>query len=429
VLSIQATTNPWLDVCIRLSELYFDNLEHCFRIIHRDTFFEQLNEFFSPAAAPQQDSTFVVQMLAVVCMGAMMGITHECQDVLRAQNGTIVDMTVLYMQQFLESMGSKKYYTVSTLQTKMLLLLLRWMRLDKHNDLWRASGDVLRHCLILKMDKDPDELSEAFTPLEAELRRRLWYTIVEEDMMLSILRNMPCMVPTFSTKPPLNINDAELHSYGQTPSPRSLDEWTDSLCQCVLAESAKDRLHACRDLHSTNSLDYAHVLSHTRTFEKILDTLPPPLRFSHQNDAAHKVPSRLMARMELDISVRRPLMHLYAPFAHASDKSGEFAEARAGYLQSCLMLDIYQDLFDPKYSELGVERPEGYCKLKCLIGGSRRRANLCQGTSSTTCTEANSTRVSRGFVWSLSASRIRLSQICTGQIPVHSRNPHTIASV
>ena len=295
-------------------------------------------------------------------MGALMGVHNECVEVLRAENGLLVDLTVSYLQEYLDRLSSKKYYSLSALQTKMLMLLLRWMRLDKNNDLWRLSGDILRHALILKLNMDPDEVVGAsFTPLEGELRRRLWMTIVEQDMMLSILRNMPCMVPDFTTKAPLNINDADLQDLGTTPIvARPPTVWTDSLCQTVLAASVRDRLHACQDLHTAQHLVYEHVLTHTRCFERILENLPPPLRFSHQDDVESKAPSRLMARMELDISIRRPLMHLYSPFAHANDEHDDFSEARAGYLQSCLMLDVYQDLFDPKFSELGVERPEGY---------------------------------------------------------------------
>jgi hypothetical protein len=349
---------PSQPVCQLLSELYFDNLEHCFRILHRTTFHRQLEGFFR-AGEPLQDSMFIPQLVAVISMGALLGVRHECIQLAQADGGRFVQMSVSYIQDFLDSLSSKKLYTVSGLQTKMLLLLLRWLRLDKNNDLWRGTGDILRQALIMNMDRDPSELQESMTPLQAETRRRMWMTIVEEDMMLSLLRGMPCMVPPFTCRAPLNVDDSDLRDDGPLPEPRPLDEWTDTLCQSVLAQSIRDRLHACQDLRTTQNLSYQHVLEHTRSFEKILEDLPAPLRFSHQDNIASKAPARLMARMELDISIRRPLMHLYSPFAHANDERDEFSEARTGYLQSCLMLDIYQDLFDPKYSELGVERPDG----------------------------------------------------------------------
>ena len=106
--------------------------------------------------------------------------------------------------------------------------------------------------------------------------------------------------------------------------------------------------------------NYEHVLEHTRSFERYLQDLPAPLRFNHLGDSASKAPARLMARMELDITMRRPLIQLYCPFFYANDTTDIFSEARAGFLQSCLMLTSYQDLFDPKYSDIGIERPQGY---------------------------------------------------------------------
>ena len=53
-------------------------------------------------------------------------------------------------------------------------------------------------------------------------------------------------------------------------------------------------------------------------------------------------------------------MQLYCPFFYANGATDMFSEARAGFLQSCLMLTSYQDLFDPKYSDIGLERPQGY---------------------------------------------------------------------
>jgi hypothetical protein len=349
---------PPAHVCHVLTELYFDNLEHCFRILHKPTFVRQRNHFFE-SSEPVSDTAFVPQMVAVISMATLMGTRSECLDVLKMEQGRLIDSSVAYIQDYLSSLSSKRLYTISALQIKMLLLVLRWLRLDKHNDLWRLSGDTLRHALIMNMDKDPSEIDPSMSPLQAELRRRAWTTIVEVDLMMSILRNMPCLVPDFTCRAPLNINDDELSDNDTVPASRPREEWTDSLCQTVLADSISDRIHACRDLKSTRSIQYEHVLEHTRSFEKILDNLPGPLRFSHQDNIA-SAPARLMARMEMDITIRRPLMHLYSPFAHANNEHDEFSEARAGYLQSCLMLDVYQDLFDPKFSELGVQRPEGY---------------------------------------------------------------------
>jgi hypothetical protein len=121
-----------------------------------------------------------------------------------------------------------------------------------------------------------------------------------------------------------------------------------------------ERLNGCHEVQKVSRNSYSHILEHARSLEKWLQALPAPLRFDHIGDVESKAPARLMARMELDITIRRPLMQIYSPFFFANDAADAFAEARAGFLQSCLMLTSYQDLFDPRYSEIDVLRPLGY---------------------------------------------------------------------
>ena len=348
---------PSQATCRVLTEIYFDNLEHCFRIFHRPTFDRQLNDFFQTGLS-DSNQHFLPQLTAVLAIASLLGIQNVCVEVANSFDCRLVYTSVEYIHIHLRKLSSKELHTTAALQTRMILLMLRWMRLDKLVDLWGLSGQILRQALTMRMDVDPVELPP-MPPLEAEIRRRLWMTLCEEDMMLSILCNMPCLVPTFTCNIPLNVNDSDL-GLGTIPPSKSFDVWTDALCQVFLAQSIKQRLHACRDMQYASADRYNHVLEHTRSFENYLQNLPAPLRFNHLGDSASKAPARLMARMELDISMRRPLMQLYSPFFYTNDEADVFAEARAGYLQSCLMLTSYQDLFDPKYSDIGVERPQGY---------------------------------------------------------------------
>ena len=349
---------PPLDVCQRLTEIYFDNLEHCFRILHRPTFDAQLIEFFVGTSTSPE---FLSQLVAVLSISAILGITQECLDVAHAYDSRLIRISVKYIEDHLASLSNKKRNTLPPFQTRSMLVLLRCMRLDKQSELWELTGGLLRQALVMAMDRDPTERSEECTAFEAEMRRRLWMSTVELDMMMAILCNMPCLIPEFTCRAPKNINDRELLSENLDSIPsRPLDEWTDCLCQCFLAESIEQRLHGCKDLQSAPDLKYNHVLSHTRILEQVLRNLPPSLRFNNPEDNVGKGPARLMARMEVDITIRRPLMHLYTAFAYANDEKDAFAEARGGFLQSCLMVTTYQDLFDPKFSELQVERPTGY---------------------------------------------------------------------
>ncbi|RMD39962.1 hypothetical protein DV735_g5186, partial [Chaetothyriales sp. CBS 134920] len=349
---------PSLRVCQRLTEIYFDNMEHCFRVLHHPTFDAQLTNYF---AQPSEGLDFLPQLVGVLSIAAMLAIDQDCIDVGAAGDGRLIRGSVNFIEGYIAGLSYKKRNTIPAFQTRSLLMLLRCMRLDKQSELWEQTGSILRQALIMGMDRDPSERTEPCTPFEAELRRRLWMSVVEMEMMMAILCNMPCLIPDFTCRAPKNLDDVELLSEDlDTLASRPFDEWTDGLCQCFLAKSTQQRLRGCRDLQSSTVLKYDHLLSHTRLLEQVLQNLPLPLRFNNPSDEASKGSARLMARMEVDLTIRRPLMHLYTPFAYANDERDAFSEARAGFLQSCFMVTNYQYLFDPQSSEWHVDRPTGY---------------------------------------------------------------------
>lgn len=351
---------PPLHVCERLTTLYFDNMEHCFRILHAPAFREQLKMLFTDGAGEQACSFgFIPLLFGVLSIGASVGTHGECE--IGASTSILHPSRVLrVMRNFLSSVRRRQRYLLPVLQVKMLVLVCQWSYLGRIDDLFILSGEILRDALIMKLNQDPSTLG-GISVFEGEVRRRMWMTVVEIDLMLCILCKIPCTVPPYTSRPPQNINDDEFYD-GITalPGSRPTEEWTDGLCQHVLSQSFPLRLAACKQMDGASHIKLTELLGYTRDVEKVLQDLPSPLRFSYMGDQASKTPPRLLARMELDFSIRRPLMHLYTCFAaspHAHDIQQECTD---GFLQSCLMITTFQDLFDPRYSEIDVPRPEGY---------------------------------------------------------------------
>ncbi|EXJ74196.1 uncharacterized protein A1O5_02490 [Cladophialophora psammophila CBS 110553] len=349
---------PSFEVCEKLAILYFDNMEHCFRILHWPEFRDQLRKLFAEGDHACRFG-FIQQLVGVLAVAVTLGTHREC-EVARACLIIKPDDALQFMKNFVRDLGNNERYRLPSLQIKMLLLICSWLNLDPMDDLFRMNGELLRDALVMKMDQDPTTIP-GISVFEGELRRRNWMTIIECDLMLSILCKMPCLVPSYTSKPPRNVNDEEIFEGMETlPQSRPTKDWTDGLCQYLLAQSFPRRVAACKQIDDASHVKFEDVLQHTRYLEKVLQELPPPLRFNYTGDAASKTPPRLMARMELDISIRRPLMHLYSCCILSPGTNEREREARAGYLQSCLMLANYQDLFDPQYSELNVPQPQGY---------------------------------------------------------------------
>lgn len=367
---------PPYHICEKLAVIYFDNMEHCFRILHWPEFKNQLKTFFTEGLGEAACRFgFTPQLMGVLAIGMILGSHHSSEA---ATSSSIIKpaQALAFMKEFLQGLKAHQKYLLPVLQVKMLLVVCSWLNLDPMDDLFRLSGELLRDALVMKLDKDPTTLP-GVSIFEGELRRRNWMTIIEVDIMLSILCKMPCMVPPYTSRAPQNINDEEIFDGMEAlPQSRPMNQWTSGLCQYVLAQSFPQRLAACQQADSASHIKIQDVLSHTRFLEKVLQELPPPLRFSYTGDEESNTSSRLMARMEFDISIRRPLMHLYSRCALAPNADDIQHEIRAGFLQSCLMITTYQDLFDPRYSELNVPRPRDYWDFfyNCY------RQELCQAT-------------------------------------------------
>lgn len=351
---------PPFQVCERLAVLYFDNMEHCFRILCWSDFRRQLGVLFTDGLGPDSCSFgFLPQLVGALAIGTILGTHEECKE---ASTYSLIkhSRAVKYMEDFSLSLKGVQRYQLPALQVKMLSLMCRWLGSDPLVDLFGLSGEIIRDALVMRMDQDPTTLP-GVSIYEGELRRRSWMTIMEVDLMLSELCRLPCMVPPYTCRPPRNINDDEIYEGVEAlPPSRPTELWTDGLCQYVLAKSFPHRLAACKKMESATQFTIEELLEDTRYMEKELQNLPPPLRFTYMGDERSKTSPRLMARMELDISIRRPLMYLYSCFTSAFNAEDIPQEAQAGFLQNYLMVTSYQDLFDPQFSELNVPRPQGY---------------------------------------------------------------------
>jgi Fungal specific transcription factor domain len=353
---------PSQSICDKLVALYFDNYENCLRILHKQSFSAEYRLFCESyrQIGYAAFSDFVPTLLIVLSVASSLNLIPECGEVSLDGHGSLPSALQL-VEAWYGSLSFKQKYSISTLRLRVLTLLPQRGRTSKIEDLWNLSGQIVRHAMTVGLHRDATTNISVF---EAEQRRKLWMTIVEEDLIISLMCGMPPMVSSddFVCNLPTNVDDSELfEEMTELPISRSTSEWTDSICQHVLASTLLQRLKAYRYMSNTNAdIKYEEVLKYTRGLEKILQELPAPLRFDHVPDQASGQPGRLFARMTLDILIRRVLLSLYTPFAFAIPLDDSFREMRVSYIQSCLVLLCYQDIFDPKFSELETPQAEGY---------------------------------------------------------------------
>ncbi len=343
--------------CDKLVSIYMDNFENELRVLHLPSFSAELDQFWQ--AQESRSSTFRDVVPQLVCVLAV-ATSLDGADIVANETSNGYQTVLTYcdlVAKWLDTLKAKQRLKYSTLQTQTLLLMARQCTIEHVKEMWNATGSLVRSAMSIGLHRDPSEALQIPT-FWAEMRRRLWMTIVEMDLQISLTYGMPTMVcpNDFTCGIPANVNDSDISEKmaGPTQS-RSLVEWTDCLSQVVLAKSLRERLEGARLLSNIeNGLDYDQVLGYAKRLEGVLQDLPPPLKFDHTPNEESQKPGRLLARVIFDIHIRRAILNLCSPFVQVEPDHADFSEARKVFIRSSLVILCYQDIFDPNFADLDI---------------------------------------------------------------------------
>ena len=361
---------PEREVCKKLVDLYFDNFETYFRILHRPSFITACERFRTDynVGFSESDAT-LPSLLAVLSISSTLETLSDC-DVFQTGGFDGHRSVPQLIEVWLDTLPSKNQYSFSILQVRTLMTVLQLSEATKIGDIWVKTGKLMRHGMIAGLSS----LSSEKSPFQNELETRLWTTIIELDLFASVLLGMPLSLAhqNLGLQRLANLNDEDMTRTDIVLLPdRPLTEWTDSLCQRVLADSLQLRLDACAHMTGSQTKpDFRKAQRYAKDLEAILQNLPSPLRFSHGANPDSSKVGQMWSKIVVDVILRRSLLNLYNPFALASIENPRYEGARIPYIQSCMILLCYQDLFDPKFSELTDVRPEGYWDLFYQLFGS-----------------------------------------------------------
>ncbi|EPS27912.1 hypothetical protein PDE_02856 [Penicillium oxalicum 114-2] len=349
--------------CDKLVTVYTTHFEKTLRVIHRPSFHRQYQHFWE-RSDPQPSSEVIPLLTAVLAAAASFDqgiftpeefssreyLTHEATKALHAWANKI---------------PRKNRVDLATLQVETLTIIADYLQLTPAEDIWKAIGCLVRSGMMMGLHVDLSRFSK-LTFYQTECRRRLWITILELDLQISILSGMPMMVPELDLGPltPLNLNDTDFdESTSEPPSPANAEEETDSLAQITLATSLAHRIKSMKLAQSPSSRDsFRERVEMGQRLEEYLASIPHQLRPGTQPAGAS--PASILSHVLLDIFVRRPLLHLLRPLIPAVTNTGPdeplFHAIRRACLDSSLAILSYQDYFDPHYAELDTRDSTPY---------------------------------------------------------------------
>ncbi|RAQ42909.1 Zn2Cys6 transcription factor [Aspergillus flavus] len=348
---------PAKTICDLLLRTYTNNFEKIFRIIHVPSFLREYAQFW---AEPDQDfyqssSAFIPQLTAICTISlALDGQRTKVND--SALWEYLSGPAITLIQLWLQNLTRKQRTELATLQAETLLLLSRRLRLVPAEELWKATGALIRSAMVTGLHLNLAKCTE-LSVFQTQVRRRLWITIVEMDLEASIASGMPVMTsPHDVGPPPANLDDSDFdESTPQLPSEKGPSDLTDSLYQISLATSLADRLRAMSVVRiAREQIDLSELAQQGSRIVEHLQQIPRVLKpgnaSTNNND-----PAMLLNCVLLSVYTRRPLLCLYRPLVLGDPRDDPiFPEICRICLESSLANLSYQDNFNPSVADLEV---------------------------------------------------------------------------
>ncbi|RSL73040.1 hypothetical protein CEP53_000811 [Fusarium sp. AF-6] len=283
---------------------YLQTFEITFRVFHIPSFWIEYQRYWNdPENSP---SSLRLKILLVIGIGSSI---YERDDVPSGLRDTVCQW-IHDAQTWLSGPLKKDRLDLSGLQLYCLTILARQIFSLGGDLAWISVGSLVHRAMQVGLHRDPKHLPP-MSLLQAELRRRLWATILEMAVQSSLDTAMPPRISfdEFDTEVPSNINDDELDETSTTIQPHPRTTYTQMSMQLILLDSLPTRLRILQLLSGLHSeLSYVDALALST---KVTDACRAYNRFLKDNEHS----TSLFHRNLLEYLVRRFMIPLHCPFA------------------------------------------------------------------------------------------------------------------
>lgn len=295
---------PAREITDPLVTKYFQSIGRLFPIFDGPSFWREYDSFWQ--APTQARLVFVVILLLVICMGNG-AKPHDQRPLSRSK---IIKWWRLGLT-WQGAAAETNERMLSTIQASCLLLILRQVYSLSETAEWVSSGSLVKYAMAMGLHRDPTKF-QSIPPEDHELRRRLFYTVLELDLQYCLNSGMqPTLrLGDWDTVLPEVTQETSTHSPDETPqSPGS-----DTPIQVHMLSSFKVRMQiAC----CTNA-----ILPEDN-YNKILDLSSQLSACFAGLDTQRSTTCRAQILLSL---YHRYLLTLHVPFALTGDPRFAFSQ-------------------------------------------------------------------------------------------------------
>lgn len=325
---------PQRERCDVLVHAYFRTFETIFRVLHRPTFHREYEQYWQdPSLA---SDTFVVTMLLVLSIGSCF---HRSPDDRKAFYDYSACRWVHTARLWLSTPFEKRHLNLKGLQIHCLLLLSVQVNATGADLTWISAGALLRAAMMIGLHREPS-LFPQIPVLEAEIRRRLWATVLELTVQSALDSDMPPMISAhdYDCGMPSNLDDDQIdESLGALPPAKPMDVYTQTSGQLALVGHLPLRLKIVQGLNSLHShLSFLTALEMYKGLSSSCRSVSAKFEaFLARNPTCDA--SAFQVKM-LDHLCRRFILSLHVPFALQARSDLTYYYSRKICLESSFLI-------------------------------------------------------------------------------------------
>ena len=224
------------------------------------------------------------------------------------------------------------------------------IRADADRDIWFLLALEVNLAMRMGYHRDPSHFP-GFSPLKSEMRRRLWATVLQGDILISSQMGLPRMISDWqsNTVEPRNLNDTDIdRDTSELPAPRTETEMTTAL-GIIARRRILVVLGTISDLMANvKSCDYVEVMRVDANLHEAAASIPPTLKLKSMTasitDSSQVIMSRLFISHLIykgQIMLHRRFL-LMEPFAD----EGSFLYSRKACLDASIGILQIQHILD-----------------------------------------------------------------------------------
>ena len=348
---------PSREMADTMVALYFRSFESTNRILHIPTFWSEYQKYWKN---PESATTELrLKILLVIGLGSSLYEYRDTDTRLRSK----VHQWVYTAQAWLSGPLEKDRLDIAGIQIHCLTILARQVFSIGADLVWISIGSLVHSAMQIGLHRDPKHLPGT-SLLQAEIRRRLWATILDMVVESSLDSALPPRISfdEFDTEAPSNNNDDEMDETTLNLESHPKDTYTRTSIQLILLDSLPLRLRIVQLLNGLNSqLSYLNVLTLSSEIANAQRACSKFLKENEKNGVT------AFHRNLLDYVLRRYMIPLHCSFISEAQSNPLFYYSRKASLDAATAI-------------ISPEPDQSFSSLMAIGGGLFREGIRCAVT-------------------------------------------------